>query len=229
MELRINRRKLMLYLCSIALLLVLAHSLWLTAYFIVDDTSVLDFSRLIDLDYEGNIPTLYSALLFIFNAILLFFLTKVWRSQGINGARYWMGLAFIFLFLGVDEGTRLHEEIGDLVEPFVNAQGALYFPWVIPYVTALAIITLFYFKFYLGLSRSLQIELFIAAILFLGGAVGVEMISAQQADLHGTSSLSYSILYTIEESLELAGLLFFCHTLLKQISTTKQQIQLIIE
>ena len=226
MELKVNHHKLMFWLCSIALLLVLVHCAWLTAYFIIDDTKVLDFSRLIDLDYEGNIPTLYSSMLFMFNSILLFLLAKFWNDQSLKGAGYWMGLACIFLFLGVDEGTRLHEEIGDIFESYVDAEGALFFPWVIPYVTVLAILVLFYFKFYLSLERGLQIRLFIAATLFIGGAVGVEMLSAQQADLHGTSSLSYSILYTIEESLEFAGLLFLSHTLLKYLANNRRIVQI---
>lgn len=226
MELNIIRKKIMLTLCTTSIILVIAHSLWLVAYFSVDDPEVIDFNRLIDLDYEGNIPTLFAALLFFINSLLLFFTARSNNQQNRTGSNYWLGLAAIFLFLGIDEGSRLHEEIGDLIEPWVAAEGALFFPWVIPYVAIFCVLTALYFRFYLSLSRSTQIRLFISAMLFVGGAVGVEMLSAQQADLHGTDSLSYSILYTIEECLEMAGLLLLADTLLLKLSNENNSINL---
>ena len=76
------------------------------------------------------------------------------------------------------------------------------------------------------LDRTLQIRLFISAALFLSGALGFELLSATQADEYGTSSLSYSVLYTIEESLEFAGLIFLVHTLLAKLAADKERIEL---
>ena len=76
------------------------------------------------------------------------------------------------------------------------------------------ILTAIYFRFYLTLDRWLQFRLFLCAVIFLGGAIGVELFSAREADAHGTATLTYSILYTIEESMEMSGLILLIDTLL---------------
>lgn len=226
MQLTLNRKKWVRFLTLFAFCLVLIHSMVLAIYFYIDDPSTFDFVRLIDLDYEGNIPTLFSSLLFLLNGLLLYLVSAHTRQSGQAYANYWLVLACVFVFLGFDEGTRLHEEIGDIFEQFVEAEGLLFFPWVIPYSIAFLIATAIYFRFYLTLDRTLQIRLFISAALFLSGALGFELLSATQADEYGTSSLSYSVLYTIEESLEMAGLIFLVHTLLAKLAADGRQITL---
>lgn len=227
MEINLNPRKIVAWVSAFAICIVLVHCVVLFLYFKIDDPNEFDFIRLIDLDYEGNIPTLFSALLFLVNGVLLYLVAVSARKTNLGYAKYWLGLAFIFVFLGFDEGTRLHEEIGDLIENFVDAEGWLYFPWVIPYSIAFVIAVALYFKFYLTLDRQLQIRLFLCAFVFLLGAIGVELLSAREADLEGTSSLTYSVLYTIEESLEMGGLLLLLDTLLKKLSNDHKAIKVV--
>lgn len=226
MTLTFNRRKIVLTLAVFAFVLVLIHSIVLAIYFYIDNPDEFDFVRLIDLDYEGNIPTLFSSLLFLANGALLYLLCQATKQSERPGAAYWLGLALVFTFLGFDEGSRLHEEIGDLFENVVLSEGFLYFPWVIPYSIAFLVAIAIYFRFYLTLDRDLQVRLFLCAAVFLSGALGVEIISAREADLAGTSSLTYSVLYTIEESLEMAGLILLVDTLLREMSKHYSAAQL---
>ena len=55
---------------------------------------------------------------------------------------YWLGLTILFLFLAIDEGTAIHEEIGTFLERYMNAKGALYFLWVVPYGVATLVFAL---------------------------------------------------------------------------------------
>lgn len=226
MLLSLSRRKIVTTLIACAAVLVLIHSVVLAIYFYVGDEDVFDFVRLVDLDYEGNLPTLFSVLLFELNSVLLYLIYRFVRDQKQSNGAYWFGLAIIFLYLGIDEGSRLHEELGDFTENFIDAEGFLYFPWVVPYAIALLVAVAIYFRFYLTLERPLQIRLFFCAVLFLGGAVGIEMFSAREADLSGTSSLAYSVLYTIEESLEMAGLILLIDTLLLKLVSLSEKITL---
>ncbi|NNC99537.1 MAG: peptidase M48 Ste24p [Gammaproteobacteria bacterium] len=226
MTITLRPKKLAIFLTAFAFLLVLIHSIALAIYFYVDDPDVFDFVRLIDLDYEGNIPTLFSALLFLSNGCLFYLLYRATKENKQPYALYWLGLALVFTFLGFDEGTRLHEEIGDLTEHLVEAKGLLYFPWVIPYSIAFVIAVSVYFRFYLTLDRRLQLRLLACAVVFLSGAVGLEIFSAREAETSGTSSLSYSILYTIEESLEMAGLILLFHTLTDKLRVENDVITL---
>ena len=53
-----------------------------------------------------------------------------------------------------------------------------------------------------------------SAALFLGGAVGLEMVGGSVAETEGIESLRYRLLANLEEGLELAGTLLFIYALL---------------
>jgi len=198
----INHKLAVRTLVSCIVLLTLMHLTTLFIYYIVDDPKKFDFVRLLDLDYEGNIPTLFSAFLFA--------VAKQQRDQ-----IQWLGLGLVFLFLCFDEGAKMHEQVGDLMENYVDAKGFFYFPWFIPYLTAFAILTGLYFPFYLRLSRETKKDFFIAAFVFLLGAAVFDLISGREANLHGMTTKTYAVLYTIEEVLEMTGLVLFFSALFK--------------
>ncbi len=50
-------------------------------------------------------------------------------------------------------------------------------------------------------------------LIFLGGTIGVEMISAAAADAVGTDNVLYSSLYTVDELLEMLGIVLFLYAL----------------
>jgi hypothetical protein len=57
----------------------------------------------------------------------------------------------------------------------------------------------------------------LAAAVYLGGALGVEMAGAAHAFRHGTENLGYSLWTTLEEALEMAGVAVFIYALLRQV------------
>jgi len=75
------------------------------------------------------------------------------------------------------------------------------------------------------LPRQTMILFICAGVIFITGAVGIEIISAQEADLHGTESVLYSVLYTIEELCEMLGIVIFCYALLRYIEDECEQVQ----
>ncbi len=52
----------------------------------------------------------------------------------------------------------------------------------------------------------------------MGGAIGVEAISGKQASLHGEQNSTYNLIITVEELLEMAGVIVFIYALLDYIS-----------
>lgn len=206
----VNPNKLLSYVYWTILVLSVLHIGNLFLYFLVNDPEEFYFIQLIDFDYEQNIPTLFSSLLFIINAQLIFAITQKTRRF----RRYWLGLAFLFVFLAFDESCKIHEHIGDAMEHVVNAEGYLYFPWFIPYVSLFTVACLIYLPFYFRLSRPIQIRFGVAACLYLIGAVGFDIVSAKEADDNGTETIFYSVLYTIEELLEMLALAYFMRTLM---------------
>ena len=168
-------------------------------YFYIDNPKVFDFIELVDFDYEANLPSFYSSLAILFCAILLWLISLQKQTAGLKYRYHWLGLAFIFTFLGLDEAIALHEEVGDFVEELnlFEASGYLYFAWVVPYGILLILFALTYLKFVLSLPKTIMLKFICAGLMFIGGAVGLEVISAREADLHGSETVYYSILYCV--------------------------------
>ena len=93
--------------------------------------------------------------------------------------------------------------------------GALHFAWIIPGTLLVLVLALFYYAFCTRLPQPMNKLALWAAVLFLGGCVGFEMIGGYYSTLHGEMNLAYSSLTTGEESLELAGLVLFIRALLE--------------
>jgi len=214
MQFELKIRKIINGLLLTVLVLSAVHIGVLIAYFIIGDPDKFDFVKLVDFDYEANIPTLFSSMILILASGLFLVLASMSKPALPHNRKFWIGLAIVFLFLGVDEGAKIHEKIGDWFEQFVNAEGYIYYPWVLPYVVVFLVLVAAYFKFYLRLPRPTQVGLFIAAVMFLFGAVALDMVGGNEADANGTSTIYYSVLYTIEEILEMTGVIVLIRTLL---------------
>ncbi len=165
-------------------------------------------------DFEANLPSWYSSLALLTAALLL---TVIARGKGRSGdpqRNKWRLLAVIFFLLSLDEIAMLHEFSIDPIRDAFGLSGALSFAWVIPgalFVVGLGV-------YLLGFLRSLPRRtstLFVAAgLLFVGGAIGVEMVSAAHASMHGEENFTYVLIVTLEEFLEMAGVVVFIHGLI---------------
>jgi len=204
---------------SIIALLTVCHVTQLVIYFQIGDSRVFDFVELFDFDYEANLPSFYSSTAIIFCAALLWIIGIQKRRDNAPFKYHWIGLAIIFTFLGIDEAVALHEDIGDFFEDqhWVDAEGFLYFAWVVPYGTLLFLFAASYMKFVFALPKQTMILFIAAGTIFISGAIGIEVVSANEADLNGTDTLYYSVLYTLEELCEMFGIVIFCYGILRYI------------
>ena len=65
----------------------------------------------------------------------------------------------------------------------------------------------------------------VAATLFIGGAIGIELVGGRYVELHGRENVTYSMIATLEESLEMAGVIVFIYALLKYIADNYKEVQ----
>ena len=126
-------------------------------------------------------------------------------------------MSIIFLFLSIDEGFQIHENIGDITENYIDSTGFLYFPWVVPYGFAVIVFILVYLKFTLDLPKRTAVLFILSGTVYLTGAIVFDMLGGREADLHGFDSITYCILYTIEEFLEMIGVVVLIYALLSYI------------
>ena len=185
-------------------------------------------SRKFLLDAEGTIPAWFSSVMLLVAGGLMLWLSRARpitsdpRLARVN-ARRWTLMGVIFVLLSMDEAVSLHELLVWPIRERLGVGGLLFFAWVIPAIAGLAVLGLFYLTFLLRMPRRLRWGLVIAATLYVGGAVGFEMVSGAIADglafadeRYFTNAL-YFTMTTIEESLEMLGLVVLIDTLLVEL------------
>ncbi len=155
----------------------------------------------LSLSYEHNLPSWLASGLLLLASASLFVCAERARS---DRAR-WTALGLVFALASLDEAIELHEGLGALYA----GSGALHFGWVIPGAAIALAIGLSFLGFLRRLPRIDRRRFVIAAVLFLGGALGMELPLGLWTETHGDQNLGYGVIDWIEESLELAGATFF--------------------
>jgi len=212
---------------SVVFVLLSLHCTLLTLYFLFPEHNIRVVSDYFDFGIEGNVPTFYSAVALLCCAgVLALIARRRWHTAG--GHRgYWLGLAMIFVYLALDEATAIHEWASDIMDNFMTGEGLLYYLWVVPYGAVLCGIALAYLPFVRALRAATRRRVIGAGAIYVTGALGFEMIGASAADRYGsTDTVTYTVLYTIEETLEMVGIVLFLHALLRELAAQTNVITL---
>jgi len=160
--------------------------------------------KLLDFNTEISLPTYFSAFILLVSAILLYAISYMHKRQG-NGYFLWLVLAIIFLFLSLDEIATLHERLNRPLRAMFNTSGILHYAWIIPYAIFVGALSVIYFKFVFSLPKKTRLLFILAAVIYLSGVIGIEMISGSYAAIYGDKTLYYAFLYSCEELCEMGG------------------------
>jgi hypothetical protein len=193
--------------------LVVNHTIGQAYKFFSIHGSLGGYIRLFDLDAEANIPTWFSTSVLFFCSLLV----GAWAKKA-NRAPYavhWLCLSLLFLFLSIDEAASLHEALGAFLENKLHPTGFFTAAWVIPGLAFIAVVLISYLKFLWHLPQKTRYQFLGAGIIYVLGAVGLEMIAANfwwsSNQLEG---FSYALLVAGEEFLEMSGVIAFIYSFL---------------
>jgi len=148
--------------------------------------------QLFELDEENNLPTFFSGYLLLNNAFFLYLIACANRH---SYTWHWYILAFGFLTLSVDEIAGLHETFNTATD--IN--------WAIPAGVLVLLGSIFFVPFLLSLNRRLAFMFVVSGAIYLGGAVGIELLSQDMDE----DSLAYGFATALEEGMELFGAWLF--------------------
>jgi len=217
---------------TVAALLVLANTVALMATYLTGRTPHdVRFAQLFYLDGERNIPTAFSTLLLLFAALLLAVITALERKRTGSAVLPWAVLSCGFLFMAVDEAWSFHEKLTGPVRTLLgNADlGVFYYSWVIPAIGLVLVLGLFFFRFLLRLPAKTKFTFLMAAILFLGGAIGIELIEGRFDELHGDRNLTSGLTAPVQETLEMAGVIVLIWGLLVYLADQYKEVRIRFE
>ncbi|NIB43097.1 hypothetical protein HBA55_26040 [Pseudomaricurvus alkylphenolicus] len=225
MRLVFSPKKLLTVFLVVILFLLVANVVGLISRFYFDHDHVFGLVRLFDFRAEKNIPTLYSSIALMFASVLLVIITLMHRSSQ-QTFRLWGLLAFIFLFLSIDEASSIHEQFSGPTKSVVATSGLFYYAWVIPYGVALMFFLIGYLKFLRELPGKTRVLFLVSGFIFVSGAVGFEMLGGWRAETEGSKGLLYAIFYTCEELLEMLGVAIFIYALSEYIVSQWEYLEI---
>ncbi|NJM97680.1 MAG: hypothetical protein HC800_11450 [Phormidesmis sp. RL_2_1] len=168
---------------------------------------------LFDVSGDTNIPTWYASITLLFCALLLSIIGWIRVQEKERYAKDWLILAGIFVMLSVDEVATIHEWIGNFVSVPV-AKGFLNYGWVILGLPLVVLIGLYFRRFLKKLPSQIRHLFLFAAGLYVGGALGIEIVNAKLEYIFGYDSLIYTLVTAVEELCEMLGVAIFTYSLL---------------
>ncbi len=184
-----------------------------------------------DLDYERNVPALFSVCLLGAAALLLATITLLERRRGAPGVLPWSVLALGFFLMSVDESWSFHEKLNLPVRALLGTGpgGVLYYAWIAPGVLLVLALGLSFLRFLIRLAPATRGAFIVAGCVYLSGAIVMEAIGGSYGAKHGVANLSYALLAALEESLEMAGSILFIRALLAYMGRSYGEIVWVVE
>jgi hypothetical protein len=205
----------------------------LYAFYFPDQWPVIVVSRLFDVDAELNLPSFVSTVMLWTCALLLAGVTAIKRSRGESYTARWGLLAVIFTLLGWDEAVSLHERLmavnllrtlpKTVQIPWVAE--LFHFSWVVVGVPVTLAVGVAYGRWFLALPRQQRRLLLVAIALYLGGALGMEMVGGIVQSLFSLNSVAYIFSTSVEELLEMSGMAVLIYTLLEAVRAYLHEVQ----
>jgi hypothetical protein len=221
----IAARKVVFYGCLIFAALEIANILAQLVRWVWDIQILFALVPLFDLDGEGNLPNLFSVFLLASCAALLAGIGAFEARR--EARRYWYGMSIVAAYVMIDEGAQIHELVGSAIHHFLHTSGYLYYGWVIPATAVLGTLGFLYARFFFSLEPRLRLRLAVGVVAYVAGAYGMELISGAYRTSH-PADFTFSMMATVEETLEAVGLLLLLRALLLHAAAIGLRVETVI-
>ena len=191
MVLAINAKTIVRIIIIAVLLITLAGLAARFALYMWGEVEFLQPLRLFDVGEERSIPTWFESIQFLLCSMLLAVIAAAKKQRNDRYSLHWGVLSIILLLLSLDEVASIHEAIGQQSERLLHSAtgltpgGAISFFWVVPGAIFVLIVLLAYLRFLADLPRTTRRLFLFAGALFVLGALGLEMLTAQVVSSSG--------------------------------------------
>jgi hypothetical protein len=189
----------------------------------------LDFmTNQFNVNAEINVPTYFNSFILL-AASFLMFIVAAWKKVQRDPLRFhWTGLGFILLIFSIDDMVSLHERMSKLFKGWTDLNGLFFFKWTIFGIMFLIVFGLVYLWFFWKLDNKFKFLFLLSAVVYFGGALGLEMIGGRFANFNTTKNFGYSLYTTLEEGMEFIGVTLLIYSTLKYIETYFPKVLFVI-
>lgn len=167
---------------------------------------------------DASMPTWVASVILLVCGVMLAIAAQIASRTRSRQAKGWWLIACIFFLLSMDEVATVHELSGILIDRLVPSAaalgGVLTYSWVLAAIPLLIVLAVILLPWFLSLARPTQILFGTAAVVFVSGAVGMEMLNALLDSSTEENDVPYALTSALEEALEYLGSLIFLYALL---------------
>lgn len=171
--------------------------------------------RLFHVSAEANVPTWFSSMMLFSAAVLV---SDIARNESRQGERrflkHWWFLAILFLYVSLDEVAQIHEMASAPLRHRLGTGGFLYHAWVVPALIFVVALLVTYLPFLARLPLRTSMLLVLSGMVYVTGALGMELVGGYIVDHHPGEGVLRYVVTTLEESLEMCGIVLLIHALL---------------
>lgn len=217
LNINFDGKKYLRWLYKAAVVLVILNTIAIYCKHFTDHPNAWGIIPQFELDMERNIPTYFSSFILLLSSVLLFAVAELKRKQQDKHVWHWRLLSGIFLYMSMDESAGVHEMLIYPLRENFQLTGIFYFSWVIVGGLLVLGLGLYYLPFLFSLSARMRNGLMLAGVVYVSGALGVELFGGYYSDAYGENNFTYGLITTVEESLELAGVLILMTVLYKHL------------
>jgi hypothetical protein len=179
--------------------------------------TVLKDLRHFKLDAERNLASWYESLCMAIAAGLLFLHAQIARQKSPADIVPWTILSVVFILMSMDEAIGFHEIS---VKPLRNALhlgGIFYYSWVLIAAPAVTLLGVYLLPFLLRLPRVTAMRFVACGAIFVGAALGTELVCGYFATHGGLETPYYKITAAAQEIFENMGMTLFVLSLLRHV------------
>jgi hypothetical protein len=170
--------------------------------------------RFLNLDADQSLISFYSGALILVAALTTLGLGLCHRRIGSDQARYWLMLAAVLLYMSMDEMISFHETTGHVLwRRGVVPDSLLFANWLVFGIPVALAVGLLFLRFLRMIERPLAARFILAGGIFLGGAIGMELIANLLYIRQAPTGL-YLLETVLEEGSELIGMTLYAVTVL---------------
>ncbi|CTQ55903.1 hypothetical protein LP7551_04453 [Roseibium album] len=204
-------------------LLVLTLSIFREFYLLtLGRETLLGNLKPFELDNEKNIGTWFSSVLIAYCALLTFRCCfDGHKRKDYYARRNWFLLGLVLLSMSMEEIVGFHERTTGPLRGLLNADGLLYFTWVVPGILVVFLVSLYFIPFVLRFPLKTTVGIVFSGAIYVTGAVGMELISGSIASGIGLENNYYIMVTIIEETLEILGFICFSWVIVDYMSASQ--------
>jgi hypothetical protein len=214
-------------LVVVVVLLALGNALALVFRHLTGNAEVFGFVEFADLAQELSLGTWIASLLLLATGALAGISGVADDREGGRWRRNWYALGALLAFMSLDEVAVVHERVADLTRRALDTSGAFHFAWTIPAAVIVVVFAVAQARFVRGLPAPTRRRLLLAGAVFVGGAMGLELVeSAVYTSAGNVMTATFDVLSAVEEVLELTAVSLALLTLAEHLLASQAAVRI---